>query len=203
MTRCGSTSYSTLIARFASSAVGSSTAATATIEAPAQKISVPTSETMCTALTPGICSAALMSMLFILACACGERSILPKSIPGRLMSNEYFARPETFCGPSILEMRFPMRVRLSASGHLYSAIALTSFLPFLRRLRDSRSNAHVRAAPAGIASESLLNLFGCRVGVLVEERLAGNYETWSTEAALLSIIIDERLLNRMQSIALH
>ncbi len=66
-TKCGSTSYSTLMARTASSAVPSSTAATPTISSPAQKISVPGFCTISIAFTPGIFSAALVSMLLILA----------------------------------------------------------------------------------------------------------------------------------------
>ena len=116
------------------------------------------------------------------------------------MSNEYFAQPETFCGPSILEMRLPMKVRLSASGHLYSAIAPPSFLS---RLCDCCSNAHVGAAAAGIAAEPLLDLFGSWVRVFVEERLAGDNEARRAEAALLSVVVDEGLLNRMQVVALH
>src|SRR4029078_6710079 len=116
------------------------------------------------------------------------------------MSMEYLARPDTFCGPSILEMRLPIKVRLSASGHLYSAIALPSFLG---RLRDRRSNAHVGAAAAGIAAQSLLDLFGGGGGVLVQEGLAGNHETGVAQATLLRIVIDEGLLYRMEIIALH
>src|SRR5713226_2453189 len=199
MTRCGSTSYSTLIARIASSAVGSSTAATATTEAPAQYNSVSGPATTCTALTPGIFSAALVSMLFTFACACGERRILPKSIPGRFMSNEYFARPETLNGPSIRDIRFPIRVRLSASGHLYSAIAPPSF----RRLHHGRSHAHVGSASTKIPAQPLLNLLGSGVWVLVQKRLAGNHESRRADATLLSVVIDKGLLNRMQFVALH
>src|SRR5437667_11614015 len=105
-------------------------------------------------------------MLLIFACAYGDRTILPKSMPGRLTSNEYFARPETFCGPSILEMRLPIKVRLSASGHLYSAIAPPSFL---RRLSNRSANAHVGSASAKVPAQSFLDLFGCWVGVLIKE----------------------------------
>src|SRR5436190_13335763 len=119
------------------------------------------------------------------------------------MSIEYFARPDTFCGPSILEMRLPMKVRLSASGHLYSAIALPSLLPSLRRLRDRCSNAHIGTAPAGIAAEPFLNLIGGWIRILVQKRLACDHEAGSAEATLLGVIVDEGLLNRVQIVALH
>src|ERR1700730_7156551 len=199
MTRCGSTSYSTLIARIASSAVGSSTAASATTEAPTQYSSVSGPATTCTALTPGIFSAALVSMLLTFACACGERSILPKSIPGRFMSNEYFARPETLNGPSMRDIRFPISVRLSASGHLYSAIAPPSFC----RLHHGRSHTHVGSASTKISAQPFLHLLGSRVWVFVKECLTGNHESRSAEATLLSVVINKGLLNRMQLVALH
>jgi hypothetical protein len=75
-----------LTARAASSAVGSSTAATAAISSFHQKISVPGPWTIWTALTPGRASAALVSTLTTLAWAWGERTILPWSSPGRLRS---------------------------------------------------------------------------------------------------------------------
>ena len=51
------------------------------------------------------------------ACGCGERTILPKIMPGRLMSKLYFARPVTLSGPS---RRFT-RVLSTAgfAGHAY------------------------------------------------------------------------------------
>src|SRR5262249_26564497 len=116
------------------------------------------------------------------------------------ISKEYFARPDTLCGPSILDTRFPIKVRLSASGHLYSAIALPSFRG---SLLYCRSDTHVGSAAAQVAAEASLDLFGRRIGVLVEERLAGHNEARCAEAALLSIVVDECLLNRMQLVALH
>src|SRR6185295_10422054 len=144
-------------------------------------------------------SAALVSMLLTFACACGQRTILPKSMPGRLMSNEYFARPETFCGPSMREIRLPMKFRLSASGHLYSAIAPPSF----RRLRDRGANAHVGSAPAKVAAQSLLNFFGCRGWVLVQECLCRDHESRRAESTLLAVVINEGLLKRMKLVTLH
>jgi hypothetical protein len=36
----------------------------------------------------------------IRACGCGDRTIRPYNMPGRLMSKVNFARPVTFSGPS-------------------------------------------------------------------------------------------------------
>ena len=46
------------------------------------------------------------------ACGCGERTILPKIMPGRLMSKLYFARPATLSGPSRRLTRVLMHDRL-------------------------------------------------------------------------------------------
>src|SRR5690242_20527533 len=107
-------------------------------------------------------------MLLTLACAYGLRTILPKSMPAGWTSNEYFARPDTFCGPSILDMRLPIKVRLSASGHLYSAIAPPSFL---RCLSNRSADAHVGSASAEIPAQPLLDLLRCRIRMLIKEGL--------------------------------
>src|ERR1044071_8435807 len=123
-------------------------------------------------------------------------------MPGRLMSKEYLARPETFCGPSTREMRLPIRLRLSASGHLYSAIATPSFL-LIGRLQDGGADADVGPAAAEIAAQALLHLFGRRVGVLVEEGFASDDEAGRAEPALLRVVVNKRLLDRVQLVALH
>src|ERR1700730_13506876 len=50
--------------------------------------------------TPGARRASAISTVTIRACGCGERTILPKIMPGRLMSKLYLARPATLSGPS-------------------------------------------------------------------------------------------------------
>src|SRR5437762_14350933 len=112
---------------------------------------------MRTAFTPGIFSAVLVSMPATFACACGQRTILAYSIPSRLMSYEYLARPETLCGPSIREIRLPIKLRLSASGHLESAIGMASFLILVVQTESLRYTAALRPlhycrAPAHIDS---------------------------------------------------
>src|SRR6185436_9243609 len=65
-----------------------------------------------TAFTPGRASAAEVSIDLIRACACGLRSTLPCSIPGRLMSAPYLARPVTLSTPSWRIGRVPMTLNL-------------------------------------------------------------------------------------------
>ena len=86
VTKWGSTSYSTLIARSASSASASDVAATAATSSSAHWISVPASWITRTALTPGIAFAAETSSDLMRAWACGQRSTLPQSIPAGLRS---------------------------------------------------------------------------------------------------------------------
>src|SRR5262249_16658273 len=136
-------------------------------------------------------------MLLTRACAKGDRRILPNNMFGRLISNEYLARPDTLSGPSMREILLPISVRLSASGHLYSAIAAPSFLS---GLRYGPANSHIGSAPAKVAAQPFLNLLGSRIGVLVQECLAGHDKSGSAETALLGVIVDKSLLHRVQSL---
>src|SRR3954466_12557661 len=52
------------------------------------------------ARTPGARCAAVMSIDRTRAGGCGDRTVFPKIMPGRLMSKLYFARPVTLSGPS-------------------------------------------------------------------------------------------------------
>src|ERR1700694_1483349 len=124
---------------------------------------------MRTAFTPGIFSAALMSMLTIFACACGQRSILAYSTPGRLRSYAYFARPETLKGPSMREMRLPIKLRLSASGHLYSGI-----VPSFCHLHHRCADTHIGSAPAEVAAQPGTQLFACGMRMVVEKSFASD-----------------------------
>ncbi len=114
--RNGSGVYVTFTARTASRACSSVSAAIAAISCPAHITSAPGSKINTTPRTPGIFSATLVSIASIFACACSESTIFPYSIPGRLMSKEYFALPDDFHGPSMREIRLPIRLRLSAGG---------------------------------------------------------------------------------------
>ena len=60
-----------------------------------------------TALTPGMASASDVSMEMIRAWACGERTTMPWSWPGRLRSAAKRARPVTFSSPSWRTGRVP------------------------------------------------------------------------------------------------
>src|SRR5262245_7422395 len=103
-------------------------------------------------------------------------------------------------------MRLPMRERLPSSGHLYSAICLASSRRFRRRalprlprsLRDGGLDAVIGAAATEIAARSQFDLLGRRRRMFFEQRSAGHNEAGSAEAALLRVIIPERLLDRTQ-----
>jgi hypothetical protein len=60
------------------------------------------------AFTPGSASAADVSIETIRACAYGLRSTTPCSMPGRLTSAPYCARPVTLSTPSWRTGRVPM-----------------------------------------------------------------------------------------------
>src|SRR5438876_10819899 len=118
-------------------------------------------------------------------------------MPGRLMSKVYLALPEAFAGPSMREMRLPIKLRLSASGHLYSAIASPSS-QILGRLCNRRFHPDIASAATGIAAHVLGDQFRRRIGMLGEEGRAGHHKARRAEAALLSVVVHERLLHRTQ-----
>src|SRR4051812_27615494 len=146
------------------------------------------------ALTPGAFCAAARSIDTTRACACGDRRIRAYSIPGRLMSYVYFARPDTFSGPSTRVRRFPRTADSSGAGHGYFACcfgragALTSGTwsatgHSLLRVEHGLEHARVRAAPADVAVERGPGLVGRRVGVLLEQRDRRHHEPRRAEAA--------------------
>src|ERR1700682_3340523 len=96
------------------------------------------------------------------------------------------------------EMRFPIKLRFSGSGHLYSAILASSCY-----LHHCRANAHVRTTAAKVATQSASQLLWCRMRMFVQKSLTSDYEARRAKAALLGIIINERLLHRMQLVAIH
>src|SRR4029077_16029767 len=69
------------------------------------------------AFTPGARRASDRSTLTMRACGRGERTILPKIMPGRLISKLYFARPATLSGPSRRFTR--VLITTGFSGHAY------------------------------------------------------------------------------------
>src|SRR5437660_379758 len=108
-------------------------------------------------------SAGLRSRLLIFAWACGLRRIMPCSMPGRLMSKEYFALPVALSGPSIRLTLVPSNRRFS--GHLVAMI----LAPLLgAQLHDGVPHLLVGAAAADVAAQADLDLGGVGVGVLVE-----------------------------------
>src|SRR5262245_57913733 len=143
-------------------------------------------------------------MLTTFAWACGQRTKMPNNIPGRLRSYVYFARPETLSGPSIRETRLPIHVRLSASGHLYSAMLSTSLCGTvsLGCLKHCGPDPDIGSAAAKVSAQAFPDFLWCWIRILVKKCLAGHYEAWSAKAALLAIVVNERLLDRMQCVVL-
>src|SRR5262249_32754670 len=118
----GRTSYSTFTARAASMACSSVSAATAAISSPWYMTTFVFgsfgSRMMSELLNPGTRSAAETSIDTTRACGYGDRTARPYSIPGRLTSKVYFARPLTLSGPSRRLTRVPTTV-LGVDGQLY------------------------------------------------------------------------------------
>src|SRR5580765_1759035 len=211
---CCRTSYVTFTRRAASIACSSVSAATAATGSPWYRTSlvgvVPGSCQTRAAFTPGARRASLRSTAVMRACGCGERTILPKIMPGRLISKLYLARPDTLSGPS----RRLTRVLRTAgfSGHAYffafavgpggagggapgcCALATSHPLHVGRCFHDSSKCP----AAADVAVETRLDLRRRRVRVFFDERDGGHHETWRAEAAHQRVAIAERLLHRVE-----
>src|SRR4051812_22949459 len=169
--------------------------------------------------TPGAAFASVMSIETMRACGCGERTTLAKSIPGRLMSKLYLARPVTLSGPS----RRLTRVLSTAgfAGHAYFfALAVgpvgagggagfcalaTGHPPRCGRAACRRErrlhDADERAAAADVAVERALHLVGRRLRRLLDERDGRHHEARRAEAAHQRVAIAERLLHGVQLVA--
>src|SRR5687768_5725605 len=126
-------------------------------------------------------------------------------MPGRFMSYEYFARPETFSGPSMRLIRVLSRRRCwgQANGELALADAgaatSATWSPAVTATASSRRRSsatgaslhrergleqpHVGAAAADVAVERLARLGGRRVWRLLEQCDGGHHETRRAEAA--------------------
>src|SRR5438067_2689891 len=143
-----------------------------------------------------------MSIETMRACGCGERTTLPKIMPGRVMSKLYLARPVTLSGPS----RRLTRVLSTAgfAGHAYFfALAVgpgaagagaggfcalaTSHPPRCSRAaRGGERGLHDSdegAAAADVAVEALLYLLGRRLRMLLDARPCRHDDARRAEAA--------------------
>ena len=119
------------------------------------------------------------------------------------MSPVYFARPVTRSTASMLGPRLPMtfsefagvgRVLLRHERSPYACIRRDA------AMTDSRMLL-VRGAAAQIAGEPAPRLLFGRARHPVEQRLGGHDLAGGAEAALVAAVLDERLLDRMQRVA--
>ena len=149
-----------------------------------------------TAVTPVIFSAALVSMLFTFACACGQVSSTACSSPGGFRSDEYFARAACFGGA------------VQAAGALADDAAFVHRWPTVIRhccppfnscaaSSDGLADAHVGTAAAEIAAESLLHILHRSDWDVVQEAFRGHDEARRAVAALLGVVVDEGGDDRM------
>src|SRR5918994_3513426 len=118
----------------------------------------------------------------------------PCRSPGRAMSYEYRAAPETFCGPSIRFVSWPSNPA-PAEGHGYFACdsgragAPTSgtwraldTTPLLR-VQHGHEDLWVRPAATNVSVERRARLFGGGLGMTLEQRHGGHDEPRRAEPA--------------------
>src|SRR5262245_35018180 len=161
------------------------------------------------AFTPGARRASERSTFVMRACGWGERTILPKIMPGRLMSKLYFARPVTLSGPSRRLTRVLITTGLSGHAYFFAlavgpvaagggagfcALATSHPLHAGCGFHDSGE----RAAAADIPVEAALDLRGRRVRIFFDEVHRGPHEARRAEAAHQGVAVAEGLLHRVQ-----
>ncbi len=85
------------------------------------------------------------------------------------------------------------------AGQPAKLVTLATLSPF--HARNGFEDARERAAAADVAVEALLDLFGRRVRMLLEQADARHDEARRAEAAHQRVLVAERLLHRMQLVA--
>src|SRR5262252_6830217 len=98
-------------------------------------------------------------------------------MPGRAISNVYFARPVTLSGASRRWTRVPITVGLA--GQLKSSLA--TLRPF--HTGNSFEDTGKSAAAADVSVEPFLDLFRRRIRMLFEQADAGHDESRRAEPA--------------------
>src|SRR5207253_4869982 len=129
-------------------------------------------------------------------------------MPGRLMSNVYFARPVTLSGPSSRLTGVPITAGFAGQRYFSGAFGgggCCSPRPWKLSGTGHPLHLHVRledaregAAAADVAVETFLDLIDRRVRVFLVQRDRRHDEARRAEAAHERIDVAERLLDRMQ-----
>src|SRR5215475_5144969 len=213
-TAAGRTWYSTVIRSRASSAMASSSAATAATGCPTNTtrsmastawarvgaffLSCGMSAAVMTARTPGSALARLVSMRTMRACACGLRSSLAWRRPRGLMSATYCTRPVTFSGPSGRGIDRPTPL----TSRVVFMVDMSGAPGGLRGLGDRGDHLRVARAAAEIARDAVADLLFARLRILGEERGGGHEDARDAVAALGHAEPDEGVLERVQDAVL-
>src|ERR671934_568723 len=213
-TAAGRTSYSPSMRWRASSAIATSSAATAATGWPA-KTTRSMASTACarvgafffrygmsaavrTARTPASAFARLVSMRVMRAWACGLRSSLAWSRPFGWISATYCTLPVTFSGPSGRGIDRPtpftsrvvfITVAMRSSFHADGAARGCA-----RRLGDRLDHLRVAGAAAQIARDRVADVVLGGPRILGEQRGGGHQHAGDAEAALRYAVAHERVL---------
>src|SRR5829696_2457941 len=173
------------------------------------------------AFTPGTAFAAKRSIAVTLARGCGEPRISPYSMPGRMMSEVYFARPEALSGPSSRLIDLPRRTRSPTGGQLRGGpeggccacccgcgcappaggvAGGCCWSATLHPLAQRRfEDANVGPAAADVAVERALGLLGGRIRRFLEQCDRGGDEPRRAEAAHQPVLVAEGLLDGVEN----
>src|SRR5688572_24883785 len=152
-----------------------------------------------TAFTPFSFSALDVSIERIRACACGERRILPQSMPGREKSAPYCARPVTFGTPSGRTGLWP--TTLSSFSGWGITLAMSASAHFSGGVEHRLDDLVVTGAAAEVARQPVAHLFFSRIVVAFQQRLRRDQHARRADAALERGVLEELALERVQLVA--
>src|SRR5918995_5403334 len=147
------------------------------------------------ATTPSMARAFDTSTPFTFACAYGLRTTAIHSIPCRLRSSVYLARPVRNSGSSLRRTGLPTDLSVIA----ISAPPLRPRAAHLAGgVEDRLHDVVVAGAAAQVALEGLAHLLFRGIGVLVQIALRGHHHARRAVPALQPVVAMKRFLDRMQ-----
>src|SRR4030095_15833893 len=152
-----------------------------------------------TALTPFSFSAFEVSMERMRACACGERRILPHSMPGRGKSAPYWAVPVPFGTPSGRTGLVP--TTFSSFSGVVITLAMLRPPHFTGGIEHRLDNLVVPGAAAQVPRQPVAHLFLGRVEIALQQRFRRDEDAGRADAALERCVLQELLLQRVQLLA--
>src|SRR5689334_3754642 len=159
-----------------------------------------------TASTPGMASALAVSILTILACACGLRTMSSHSMPASCTSSTYVPLPRRKRGSSLRLIECPMPptsgevrgVDAMISSCLRGPRGLLARSRFRCGVLDGLDDVDVAGAPAKIPGDGAPDVAFAGIGIRLQQRVARHHHARGAVAALQAVLLVEAFLDRVE-----